>query len=108
MKQFIENDITYYLGENGQDNHDMIDMTKKINDKYWWFHLADFPSGHCVVAQEELTKDIIYTACMLVKNNSKYYGLKNIRINYIVLKNIFKTNKPGEVKLKKTPNTIKF
>lgn len=103
MKEFIIDDINYYLGQNDKDNHLLIDIMKLKNDKYWWFHLASFPSGHCIVETTELTKSIIINACNLVKLNSKYYGYKNIKFSYTQLSNIKKTNKQGEVILLKKP-----
>ncbi len=108
MKQFIVNNINYYLGENDKENHLLIDMMKEKNTKYWWFHLASFPSGHCIVESEDLDKNMIKNASIFVKINSKHYGYKNIKVNYIQLYNIKKTDKPGEVILLKKPNNIKI
>ena len=105
MKEFIIDDINYYLGENDKENHLLIDVMKLKDNKYWWFHLASFPSGHCIVEATELTKKIIFNASNLVKSHSKYIGYKNIKINYIQLYNIKKMNKPGQVLLIKKPFT---
>ena len=34
MKKVEYNDITYVIGENAQDNWDILDLYKKENDKY--------------------------------------------------------------------------
>jgi hypothetical protein len=106
MKIFTINDITYVLGQNSQDNHNMIDMIKKDNNQYWWFHLRNFPSGHCIVKSTTINNNIIYTAGLLVKDHSKYINYKNIKVDYIQLKYIKKTHKIGEVILLKKPSLI--
>lgn len=108
MREFIVNNVKYHLGENDKENHLLIDIMKKLNTKYWWFHLVSFPSGHCVVESEQIDKNIIKNASLFVKLNSKYGSYKNIRVNYIQLYNIKKTDKPGEVILLKKPNNIKI
>lgn len=108
MKKFTINNITYILGENAQDNHYIIDIMKTENEHYLWFHLRNFPSGHCVVkaTKANINKNIINTAAMLVKEHSKYNGYKNLKVDYIELKHIKKTSKLGEVILLKKPHLI--
>ena len=35
MKEFIIDNINYYLGENDKDNHLLIDIMKLKDTKYW-------------------------------------------------------------------------
>lgn len=89
-----------YLGKNAQENWDLLSKNKKC----LWFHLENFPSGHCVIeCSREIfnfDKSIIIFCCQLVKDNSKYKNLKNIKVMYTLLKNIKKGNKVGEVNVK--------
>ena len=107
MKKYtleIDNkNITLILGENAKENHELISASDQ-ND--WWFHLNSFPSGHCVVETNELNKELIYYAANIVKENSKYKNLKNIKIVYLQIKFIKKTKNPGEVELLKKGNYI--
>ena len=109
MKEFeriIENTdikVVYKLGQNANENHELIDYADR-ND--WWFHLEDYPSGHCIVERSDIEKEDIIFASTLVKENSKYKNFKNVSICYTQIKNIKKTRIPGEVKILKKPNTI--
>ena len=109
MKEFeriIENTdlkIIYKLGQNAKENHELIDYADQSN---WWFHLEDYPSGHCIVERSEIEIEDIIFASTLVKENSKYKNFKKLSICYTQIKNIKKTKKPGEVKILKKPNII--
>lgn len=109
MKQFdrfiVDKNITikYILGQNAIENHQIIDDADK-ND--WWFHLTDFPSGHCIVETDNLDKEDIIYASQLVKENSKYKNINKVSISYLQIKDIKKTKNPGEVKLLKKANKI--
>lgn len=109
MKQFNrfidEKNITikYILGQNAIENHQIIDDADK-ND--WWFHLTDFPSGHCIVETDNLDKEDIIYASQLVKENSKYKNINKVSVSYLQIKDIKKTKNPGEVKLLKKANKI--
>ena len=109
MKQFdrfiVDKNITikYILGQNAIENHQIIDDADK-ND--WWFHLTDFPSGHCIVETDNLDKEDIIYASQLVKENSKYKNINKVSVSYLQIKDIKKTKNPGEVKLLKKANKI--
>lgn len=100
-----DKDYFFRLGESAKENHQLIDYADQ-ND--WWFHLDNFPSGHCIVDSVELNHQLINYAANIVKENSKYRNLKNIKIVYLQVKNIKKTKNPGEVKLLKKGNLIKI
>ena len=72
----------------------------------WWFHLTDFPSGHCIVETDNLDKEDIIYASQLVKENSKYKNINKVSVSYLQIKDIKKTKNPGEVKLLKKANKI--
>jgi predicted ribosome quality control (RQC) complex YloA/Tae2 family protein len=98
-----DKEITLRLGENAKENHQLIDVADP-ND--WWFHLKDYPSGHCILELEELDNEIIIYASQIVKEHSKYKNNKKTEVNYLQIKNIKKTKNPGEVKLLKNANVI--
>lgn len=101
MIEIIENDIKYKLGRNAEENFEIIDEAKKINSNYWWFHIENSPSGHCIVYTEQLDKAIIQYAGSLVKEYSKLKNQKNVSIIYTQLKFVKKTKIIGEVTLSK-------
>ena len=99
FERIIENTdikIIYNLGQNANENHEIIDDADK-ND--WWFHLTDYPSGHCIVERSEIEEEDIIFASTLIKENSKYKNSKRLSICYTQIKNIKKTKNPGEVKI---------
>lgn len=106
MLEFIENNIKYKLGRNAKDNFDLIDETYQINQNYWWFHLDDHPSGHCVVHSELLDKSDCIYAALLVKQHSKLRDQKKVKIVYTQIKNLKKTKTLGQVIIKTNPMTI--
>ena len=107
MKLFTLNsndkDIVFRLGDNAKENHQLIDDADP-ND--WWFHLDEYPSGHCIVETSELNNELIIYAAQLVKEHSKYRNHKKLGVKYLQIKNIKKTKNPGEVKLLKKGNII--
>ena len=97
---------TIKIGENQEDNSDIIKKSKQ-NDI--WFHLAEFPSCHVIMSADSkhaITKKMIVYCANLVKENSRYKNLKNLRVNYCQIKNIKKTDTKGKVKIKSQANTI--
>ena len=103
MKKIEYNNIIYVIGENSQDNWNILDLYKKENDKYIWFHLNSFSSGYVIMCStiNEIDKsqlnDYLYYGAELCKNNTKYRNLKNLKIIYTTLKKLSKTDTVGEV-----------
>ena len=114
MKTIEYNNKLFYIGENAQDNWDILDNSLKINENYLWFHLNSFPSPYVIlcstfddISSNELS-NILYYAADLCKQNSKYKYLKDIKICYTSLKKLKKTNKIGEVLITGKRNTFKI
>ena len=103
MKKVEYNDITYVIGENAQDNWDILDLYKKENNKYIWFHLNSFSSCYVIMCStindidKSLINDFLYYGAELCKNNTKYRNLKNLKIIYTTLNKLSKTDTIGEV-----------
>ncbi len=106
MIKIINNDIIYNLGRNAQENFKLLDEANQINSDYWWFHLEDHPSGHCIVYTKDLDKSIVIFAGTLVKYYSKLKNQNNVKIIYTKIKFIRKSKTIGEVILNKKPNVI--
>ena len=102
MKLNEYNNIKYYIGENSQDNWDLFEKSKEINENYIWFHLNSFSSPYVIMyaCLDEIKMNIDsylnYGANLCLKN-SKYEYLKDTKIIYCELKKLKKGNKVGEI-----------
>jgi len=98
-----EKGIAVYLGENQKENDTLV---KECDGGDTWFHVANHPSGHAIYTGTDPSNDAITSVALLVKEQSKLKNMKKVKINYILLKYVQPTKTPGQVILKKTPNTI--
>lgn len=99
--QAIKREIIYYIGENKDDNFNVIDKGLPYD---LWFHAANGESScHivCNVPENLEKKDLRYlisTGAVLCKRfTNKLKNKKNVSIEYTQIKNITKTNIPGSV-----------
>lgn len=99
----INNDVTYRLGRNAKENFELID---DADQEDWWFHLADEPSGHCIIDSSTVDKEMIIFASNLVKEHSKSKNNKKVKVVYTQIKNITKTKTLGQVIVKKYEGEI--
>tara|TARA_A100001015_G_C14594304_1_gene557938 strand:+ start:41 stop:382 length:342 start_codon:yes stop_codon:yes gene_type:complete len=107
------NNVKFILGQNAQENWNILDQAKKENEYYLWFHLNNFPSGYVIMYStiSDLTDNIneyLIFASNLCKNNTKYRNLNNIKICYTILKKLEKTKNVGEIIIKGKKNIIKI
>jgi len=105
MKIFIIDDITVILGNNAQENTQLV---KESNQNYIWFHLKSFSSPHLILQAQNPSKSDIIKSAQLLKDNTKYKNMKNLTIEYTQIKNVKLTTTLGEVILKKSPNQVKI
>ena len=103
MIETIDNEITYKLGQNAQENFDLIDEALINNKDYWWVHLNDYPSGHCIIESTKINNQMINTAGRLIKLNSKYDNMNTLKLVYTQIKNIKKTQNIGQVTILNKP-----
>ena len=97
----INKEITFIIGENAQDNFEIID---DANQNDLWFHIHNESSCHviaCMPCHEKLNKKqiqkiIIQGACVC-KKNSKYKSHKDFQIVYSQICNVVKTHITGQV-----------
>ena len=104
MREIIFENIKFLIGQNSQDNWDLLDSCSKINNEYIWFHLNSFPSCYVIMCSSltdiscaDLKNNILNYGAKLCKKNTKYRDLPNLKICYTSLKKLKKTNKIGEV-----------
>ena len=55
MKTTTVNDIDYKIGQNAQENWDLLNL----DENYTWFHLKSFPSCHVIIEKIEPNYDEI-------------------------------------------------
>jgi hypothetical protein len=114
MKTIVYNNILFTIGQNAQDNWNILEQLEKINSNYIWFHLNSFPSCyvvmHCILEdlRDNSSNDFLTYGAQLCKNNSKFKNYNNLKICYTSLKNIKKTQKIGEVVIVGKTNIIKL
>jgi predicted ribosome quality control (RQC) complex YloA/Tae2 family protein len=104
----IKDDVTFRIGENAQENYDLIDDS---NPDDIWFHLNNNSSSHVVASIPEGLKRkekgyIIRRGALLCKNdNAKSRTQKQVGIIFTAIRNVKKTDIVGSVELV-TSNTI--
>jgi predicted ribosome quality control (RQC) complex YloA/Tae2 family protein len=97
------------VGKNQQENDDII---RTSSQAALWFHLKDFPSAHAVITNIKKTgvyeKEAIIRTALLVKEKAKLgvNNLNRVSVNYLPIKNVKRTEIPGQVILTKTPKII--
>lgn len=89
--------INYKLGKNKHENWEIIKLSES-NDL--WFHLNSFPSGHLVLNYNNISKKNIKISSQIVKDNSKYKTIPNVKVVYCPISNIKFGSKIGEVIIK--------
>ena len=100
--QGVNREITFYIGENQNENFDVIDLGKQHDI---WFHANNISSCHVVaILPEDIEKKdlryIIKIGALLCKSNTnKLKLLRNVEITYSQLKNVVKTTIPGCVEV---------
>ena len=97
MKQFTFKEINIFLGENKDDNWNLIE-TSCGND--FFVHLNSFPSGHVKIQTDIFNQEIILHAGNICKQYSKYKNLRDLKICYTKYSNVLKGKEIGEVVFK--------
>ena len=100
--------VKYYIGRSAKENWQLLDDSKSINSDYIWFHLNSFASPYVIMHAtiDELQKgdtsiiQYIEFGARLCHLYSKYKFLKNIKIMYVPVGRVIKTQKLGEVEVK--------
>ena len=95
MKYFIFNEIQIVLGENSEENWELIEKFK--NKNVYWLHLNSFSSGHVIILTNNISDSLLKYCGNICRRYSKYKNLKNIKICYTHISNIKKGKDKGEV-----------
>ena len=102
MKLNEFNNVKYYLGENAEDNWDLFDKSKEINENYICFHLNSFASPYVIMYAtmddiKMMSESYLNYGASLCLNNSKYSYLRDTKIIYNELKKLNKGGNVGEI-----------
>lgn len=101
----INNSIEFLVGENAQDNFNIIDCS---NPHDIWFHIENNPSCHVIAVipeesnynKKQLHK-IAVQGCVICKQYSKYASKQKISVIYTEIENVCKLDKVGSVQCEK-------
>ena len=106
MRSELFNDTVILIGQNAQENWDLIDF----ESDFIWLHLNSFPSCHVIIKDENPDSDTLQVAAEMCKENTKYRNLKNLKICYTKCSNLKKGTDIGSViyKSKRQVKTIKL
>ena len=97
------------VGKTQQENDTIVRTSPQTA---MWFHLKDFPSAHAVVTNIVkpgiYEREVIIRAATLVKDNAKQgvNNLQKLSVNYLPIKNVKRTEIPGQVIMTKSPKII--
>ena len=125
MKVFEFNNIKFYVGKSSKENWELLDKAKVEDQNFIWFHLDSFSSPYVIMWSsidnleklKESTKSnestvsidqYLYYGANLCKEYSKYKYLKDIKIMYVPIKNLSKSDIIGEVIIKGKSKIIKL
>jgi|TARA_R110002073_G_scaffold253016_5_gene415658 hypothetical protein len=117
MKCVEYNNVKFYIGQNAEENWNLLDNSKMINNEYIWFHLNSFASPYVIMystlqniknISENNIDDFLIFGANLCKENSKYKYLKDLKIIYTLLKRLKKTDSIGEVLISGKKKYIKI
>lgn len=100
--QGLNREITFYIGQNKNENFDVIDMGKPDD---LWFHANEISSCHIVaeIPADILDKEIKYIikagALLCKKYTNKLRNVNDLEIIYTKVKYVEKTQYSGCVKI---------
>ena len=105
MKTLQIDEYIYTIGTNALENDALITDS---NPSDTWFHLDGLASCHGVIncPIDKLTSNIIFKCALNIKLNTKFKKIPRLKVIYIEISNIIKTDTIGMVTLAKTPKNI--
>lgn len=105
-KEIYQEKYSIEVGNNQYENDELV---KKSSQKSLWFHLDGVPSGHGIltsISGDKPSKDAIMYVASIIKANSKFKDMHRVRVQYIELSKVRRTNIPGKVILTKNPEYV--
>jgi len=107
MEIIDENKTLFLVGENAQDNWDII---KKAENNWLWFHLHNLSSGHVIICKDSaiITNEEKTFAGTLCKSNTKYKSMKDVSVVYCEINNLVIGEEVGSVYFKNNKKANKI
>jgi hypothetical protein len=98
MKIFQFENFSYKLGQSAEENWCLLDEAK---DNNIFFHLSSFPSGYVILSYDgKLTTEILRIGAEICKKNTKYRNIRDLKVDFCYVDNLYKGEKVGEVYFK--------
>ena len=101
VKKVQEENILIHIGENASDNWKLIDESQP---QHLWFHVADHPSAHIVLIENNPTKEQIIRSAQECKMHCKFKNTRKLCIEYTPIENLTKATEVGAVYFKSAKN----
>jgi len=80
MKEEIYKDIKFLIGQNAQENWDLLDESFILNPDYIWFHLNSFPSPYVIMHSSIKELKLLYTTAEI--EEILLFGAKLLQTKY--------------------------
>ena len=93
MKTELFNNVEIIIGQNAQENWNMIDF----ESDYVWLHLNSYPSCHVIIKDDSPDIETILFAAELCRVNTKYKNWRNLKVCYTKCSNLKKGPDVGSV-----------
>lgn len=93
MKTITIQDKSVWIGENSQDNWNILARAKQ---NYWFFHLTSFPSCYVIFPHDEITPSEIYEVAGICRDNTKHKRAKVIKVDCTRCGNVKRGSEMGE------------
>ena len=96
MKTCIVNDHVVKIGQNAQENWNILD---EAHEGFWFFHLSAFPSCYVIweCDDENPPLEAIKELARICLIHTKHKNAKNIKVDYTQCKNVEKGDVIGEI-----------
>ena len=98
MKEIIEGDYTFLIGNSVKDNVELLN--KYGHTDFIWLHLKSYPSSHVVILHNNPEEHIIVSAAHACRESTKYRNIRNLKVSYTKYNNVQKTKIEGAVSFK--------
>jgi len=98
-----------YSVQVGGNQHQNDELVRTSSQKSLWFHLDGVPSAHGILTSidgDKPSKDAIKYIASILKERSKLKDTHRVKVQYIELSKVRRTNVPGKVTLTKKPEYV--
>lgn len=96
----ITDPVLFYIGKSKDENHGLLDMAKPED---LWFHLGSDSSAHVIgvvpsgLPRKHLSYIVKRGALLCKQHTAKVANRQNVAVIYTRVRNVAKTDTPGEV-----------